>query len=178
MKLEKNKHVSLVYKLREENADGRVLEVVEEAAPLTFIFGSGNLLPAFEANLEGKEEGSEFGFRLDASEAYGEKREEMVVSLPRNIFEDEGKLNTDVCFVGNNVPMMDAQGHRLNGIVTEIGDVFVKMDFNHPLAGCSLHFSGRVIGVRDATDVELMNLNPSGCSSCGSRNSGCGGSCS
>lgn len=176
MKLEKNKFVSLSYQLHEDSVEGRMLEVVEESAPLTFIFGAGNLLPAFEANLAGLEQGSEFSFKLKAEEAYGEKREEMIVSLPRNIFEDEGVLNAAICYVGNTVPMMDAHGHRLNGVVTEIGEAFVKMDFNHPLAGCNLHFTGKVVGVRDATPDELMGPE-SGCSSCSSKNNGCGGSC-
>jgi FKBP-type peptidyl-prolyl cis-trans isomerase SlyD len=177
MKLENNKFVSLVYKLQESGEEGKVLEVVEEAAPLTFVFGAGRLLPAFEANIAGMEEGSAFDFMLTAEEAYGEKREEMVVSLPRNIFEDEGVLNSEICFIGNTVPMMDAQGHRMNGTVTEIGDAFVKMDFNHPLAGTELHFSGKVVGVRDATAEELMGPDSGGCSSCGSKSEGCGGSC-
>jgi FKBP-type peptidyl-prolyl cis-trans isomerase SlyD len=177
MKLENNKFVSLVYSLHEGGREGKILEKVEEAAPLTFIFGSGNLLPGFEANLTGLEEGSSFEFSLSAEEAYGEVREEMVISLPRNIFEDEGVLNSQICYIGNTVPMMDTQGNRMSGVVTEIGDSFVKMDFNHPLAGTDLHFSGRVTGVRDATEDELMG-SASGCSSCGSKSSGCGGSCS
>lgn len=176
MKLEKDKFVSLVYSLKEAGNGEKVLEVVEEDSPLRFVYGTGKLLPAFEANLLGLEEGSAFDFILTAVEAYGEKREEMVISLPRNIFEDEGALNTEICFVGNMVPMMDAQGHRMNGVVTEINDDFVKMDFNHPLAGSDLHFSGRVINVRDATPEELMPA-ASDCSSCGSQSSGCGGSC-
>jgi FKBP-type peptidyl-prolyl cis-trans isomerase SlyD len=175
MKLENNKFVSLVYTLHEGGSDGKVIETVEETAPLGFVFGSGRLLPGFEANLEGLEEGSSFEFGLSAGEAYGEVREEMIVSLPRNIFEDEGVLNTQICYVGNTVPMMDSQGNRMNGVVTEIGDAFIRMGFNHPLAGTALHFSGRVTGVREATPEEIMG--PSGCSSCGSRSSGCGGSC-
>jgi len=177
MKLEINKFASLAYTLQEGGKEGKVIETVEEDSPLTFVFGAGRLLPAFEANIAGLEEGGDFNFMLTAVEAYGEKREEMVVSLPRNIFEDEGVLNSEVCFIGNNVPMMDAQGHRMNGIVTEIGDSFVKMDFNHPLAGTDLHFSGKVVEVREATAEELMGPDSGGCSSCGSKSSGCGGSC-
>lgn len=176
MKLEKDRVVSLTYSLHESGTDGRELEVVNESAPLTFIYGSGRLLPAFEANLSGLEAGSDFEFRLAAVDAYGEKREEMVVNLPRNIFEDEGKLNTDICAVGNTVPMMDAHGNRMVGVVTEIGDSFVAMDFNHPLAGVDLHFTGKVVEVREATKEELEGVE-GGCSSCGSQ-SGCSGSCS
>jgi len=178
MKLENNKFVSLVYTLQEGDKKGRVIETVEESAPLSFVFGTGRLLPAFEANLAGLEEGSAFDFRLAAADAYGEAREEMVISLPRNIFEDEGVLRTEICYVGNSVPMMDSQGNRMNGVVVEIGDDFVKMDFNHPLAGTDLYFSGRISGVREATDEELMGPSSDGCSSCGSKSSGCGGSCS
>jgi len=177
MKIEKNKCTSLIYTLHEDNNDGRVIEAVDESAPLTFVYGSGRMLPAFEANLAGLEEGAAFDFRLEAVDAYGEKREEMVIDLPKNIFEDEGVLRSEVCYVGNTVPMMDSQGNRMNGVVIEIGDSSVKMDFNHPLAGTDLHFSGKIVGVRDATPEELMGPSSGGCSSCGSKSSGCGGDC-
>ncbi len=177
MKLENDKFVSLVYTLHEGGKDGRVIETVEEAAPLTFVFGAGRLLPAFESNIAGLEEGVAFDFHLAAADAYGETREEMVISLPRNIFEDEGVLRSEICYVGNTIPMMDSQGNRMNGMVVEIGDAFVKMDFNHPLAGTDLYFSGRVVGVREATAEELALPSSGGCSSCGSQSSGCGGTC-
>ena len=46
---------------------------------------------------------------------------------------------------GNTVPMMDSNGNRMNGSVLEVKDDIVVMDFNHPLAGETLHFSGEVI---------------------------------
>lgn len=176
MKIEKNRFASLAYTLHESDGEGRVIETVEESTPLTFVFGAGRLLPAFEANLEGLEEGAEFNFKLTAVDAYGEKRQEMVIDLPRNIFEDEGVLKSDICYVGNIVPMMDSQGNRMNGVVVEIGDAFVKMDFNHPLAGTDLYFRGKVTGVREATPEELQGPSSGGCSSCGSKD-GCGGEC-
>jgi len=177
MKIENNKFTSLAYTLHESDKDGRVIETVGESAPLSFVFGAGRLLPAFEEKLAGLEEGAAFDFSLAAADAYGEVREEMVISLPRNIFEDEGVLRSEICYVGNTVPMMDSQGNRMNGVVVEIGDDFVKMDFNHPLAGTDLHFTGKVVDVREATPEELMGPSSGGCSSCGSKSNGCGGSC-
>lgn len=51
--------------------------------------------------------------------------------------------------------MRDQEGNPLMGIVKEITDAYVKMDFNHPLAGFDLHFMGEVLEVRDASQEEL-----------------------
>ncbi|MBK7731569.1 MAG: FKBP-type peptidyl-prolyl cis-trans isomerase [Bacteroidales bacterium] len=177
MKIRSNRFASLAYTLHEGDKGGRVIETVEESAPLSFVFGAGQLLPAFEDKLAGLEAGDEFDFSLVADDAYGEVREEMVISLPRNIFEDEGVLRSEICYVGNTVPMLDSHGNRMNGVVVEIGDAFIKMDFNHPLAGIDLHFSGKVVEVREATPGELEGPSSGVCSSCSSRNSGCGGTC-
>ena len=57
--------------------------------------------------------------------------------------------------IGNMVPMMDAEGRRLNGKVIAIEGDAVKMDFNHPMAGNDLHFKGQVTEIRNATEEEL-----------------------
>ena len=178
MKIEKNKLVSLIYELRESNAEGRIIEVLDEMRPLNFVFGTGRLLPVFESNISTLIKGDSFSFSLDPEMAYGEKREEMVVNVPVSVFETDGKLNEDVCYVGNEVPMMDTDGNPLNGIISEITDTYVKMDFNHPMAGVGLFFTGKIVDVRDATDQELAALNGS-CSSCSGDHSehGCSGSC-
>jgi len=178
MKIEKNKMVSLVYELRETNAEGRIIEALDETRPLTFIYGTGRLLPVFESNIDALSEGESFLFSMNSEMAYGDKREEMIVNVPLAVFETDGKLNEDICQVGNEVPMMDTEGNPLNGIINEITDTYVKMDFNHPMAGLDLFFSGKVIGVRDATEEEIAGTSHS-CSSCGSSDSaGCSGSCS
>ena len=68
--------------------------------------------------------------------------------------------------------MMSTSGQRLNGLVLEITDDVVKMDFNHPLAGENLFFKGQITEVREATDDELAALVSGGCG-CGS-GGGCG----
>ncbi len=179
MKVEKNKMVSLIYELRESNSDGRLIEALDETRPLTFLYGTGRLLPVFESNINSLDKGDIFRFELNSDMAYGEKREEMIVNVPIAVFETDGKINEDICQVGNEVPMMDTEGNPLNGIINEITDTHVKMDFNHPMAGLDLFFSGKIIDVREATTEELSGNNHS-CSSCGcgDEHSGCGGSCS
>jgi FKBP-type peptidyl-prolyl cis-trans isomerase SlyD len=77
MKIENNKMVSLLYELRESNSDGRIIETLDESSPLTFIFGSGRLLPVFESNIHALNSGDLFSFTLNPEMAYGERREEM-----------------------------------------------------------------------------------------------------
>lgn len=175
MKISTNKFISLSYDLTV--GEGEEKELMEQATvdtPLEFIFGTGSMLPAFENNLENLKENDEFNFILTPEEAYGEYNEEHVIDLPRDMFEQDGVLNEDIVFVGNTVPMMDASGMRLNGLILEVGDELVKMDFNHPLAGEMLNFVGKVLSVREATDEELAALvAPQGCG-CGCGSGSCG----
>ena len=178
MKIGNNKVVSLVYELRENSKEGKIIESLDENNPLTFIYGTGKLLPAFESNLSSLSDGDSFSFLLDSYSAYGDRREDLVMDIPIHIFKTDGdKLNEDICYVGNLVPMMDNSGNHINGIINEIHEDFVTMDFNHPMAGTNLCFTGRITQVREATDEELSGINHS-CSSCGSDRSSCGGSCS
>jgi len=175
--IEKNKMVSLVYELRESNREGRIIEALDIARPLTFIYGTGRLLPVFESNINSLNKGDSFSFAMNSESAYGEKREEMIVNVPIAVFETDGIINEEICRVGNEVPMMDTEGNPLNGIINEISDTYVRMDFNHPMAGLDLFFSGKIIEVRDATDQELSGTMNS-CSGCsGSEHTDCSGSC-
>jgi FKBP-type peptidyl-prolyl cis-trans isomerase SlyD len=177
MKIEMNKMVSLIYELRESDPEGRIIESLDETRPLKFIFGTGRLLPVFESNINSLENGDNFRFTLKSEAAYGEKREEMIIDVPIAVFQTDGKINEEICFVGNEVPMMDTDGNPLNGIINEINDNFVKMDFNHPMAGYDLFFSGKIVDVRDATFEETSGVNHS-CTSCGCvSEKGCSESC-
>jgi FKBP-type peptidyl-prolyl cis-trans isomerase SlyD len=177
MKIEKDKFVSLIYELRESDSNGRIIETLNEDAPLSFIFGSGRLLPVFEENISSLNKGDSFSFSLNSEVAYGEKREDMIVNIPVSVFMTDGKLNEDICRVGNEVPMMDTEGNPLNGIINEITDTYVRMDFNHPMAGIDLFFSGKIIEVREPSERELSSAMNS-CSGCGSKeNTECQGSC-
>jgi FKBP-type peptidyl-prolyl cis-trans isomerase SlyD len=179
MKIEKNKMVSLIYELREDNSKGKVIEALEETNPMTFVYGIGRLLPHFEENLHALQKGDLFNFGLDSALAYGERSEDMIINIPLSVFESDGKIDENICQVGNVVPMMDKEGNRINGIIYEVTDTHVRMDFNHPMAGTNLYFSGKIVDVREATPEEIAGVNNS-CASCGSHDheSGCDGSCS
>lgn len=178
MKISENKYITLSYDLNVGEGDN--LELMEQATaeqPMEFIFGTNTMLDAFEKQIEGLEQGAEFSFQLRPEDAYGEYDDAQIIELQKNVFEIDGKIDDGVLFEGNLIPMMDSSGNRLMGSVVEIGDDMVTMDFNHPLAGENMYFSGKVLGVRDASPEEIASLFSSGACGCGSCDCGSEGSC-
>lgn len=155
MKIEKNKVVSLVYKLQENDSDGQVVEQVQENKPFVFMFGAGHMLEKFEDNLEGLAEEESFDFKIEKDEAYGDFQENAIIDVPKNLFEVDGKLREDLLVVGQVIPMEDKEGNQLTGIVKEVQDEKVVMDFNHPMAGKDLYFTGKILEVREPSQEEL-----------------------
>jgi len=155
MNINTHKVVTLKYALTKDQT-GEKIEDTNENNPLVFLFGVGSLLPEFEDNLADKMKGDSFSFSIAAAQAYGEHDPTNVAMMPANIFHDENGVFDNVMFqVGNVIPMSNNEGEQLRGTILEITDEFVKMDFNHPLAGIDLHFAGEILGVREATADEI-----------------------
>ena len=173
--------VTLTYDLRVDDEKGEVVEQATEAQPLEFLYGAGVMLPKFESHLAGLRQGEPFTIKLGKRDAYGEVNNEAIVELPKHVFLVEGKFDDELIKVGNTVPMMSSNGQRLNGLVLEVSDETIKMDFNHPLAGEDLFFAGKVLSVREASDEEVAQIlsgGGCGCGSGGCDTSGCDdGSC-
>ena len=177
MKISDNKYVAVIYDLNVgEGEERELMEKATREVPLKFIYGMGMMIPAFEEALMGLEEGEKFDFSITPENAYGEYNEEHVLDLPKSIFEVDGKFDSEMVKEGNTIPMMDASGQRINGSVLEVKDDVVVMDFNHPLAGETLHFTGEVIDVHEPTAEEIAALTaPAGGCGCGCDS--CGGGC-
>jgi len=175
MKIETNKYVTLEYDLNV--GEGEELELMERATkekPLEFIYGTNSMLEAFERNIGGLEEGEEFSFTLTPEQGYGEYEDEKIIELPINIFEIDGKVDKEMLFEGNMLPMMDTMGNQIMGSVVSVSDNAVTMDFNHPLAGEVMHFKGSVLGVREASVEEIAALFTAGSGGCGCGSDECG----
>ena len=177
MKIGEKTFVSLSYELK---VDGETVETVTAESPLEFVYGAGYLLPKFEAHLTGLGKGDEFAFRLDAADAYGEQIADAVVELPKEVFMIDGKIEDGLLEVGNQLPMSDNMGNRLVGTVKSVSGDTVTMDFNHPMAGKTLDFKGKIVGVREATDADMMHGHAAaggGCDCCGGGDCDDSGSC-
>lgn len=153
MKIENKKVVELTYEL---TVDGKVVDrTTEMTGPLDYIHGEHMLLPKFEAELEGLELESEFAFTLTPEEGYGEYDPKHKFEIPKQSFEIDGKIREDLMQVGKIIPMLNSSGMVVQGLIAAVNDDTVTMDFNHPMAGKTLNFKGKVVSVRDATEKEL-----------------------
>ena len=171
-----NKYIAVMYKLHTGGQDGKP-ELIEETAegdPFIFVSALGMTLDAFEAQIVPLKVGDDFDFTLSPDDAYGDYDEAGKQALPRNVFEINGKLDSRFIFEGAVVPLTSADGARFNGTIVKIEEETITVDLNHPLAGKSLNFVGKVVESRDATNDEIRDaLNQ--ITGCGGGCGGCGG---
>lgn len=153
MTISQNKVVTLTYELRLDNAEGEFVEKTEPTQPLVFLFGAGQMIPAFEGNLLGLSVGDSFNFGIEAAKAYGEVDKEAIVAIPRSIFAEV----EDMLKVGAMIPMKNENGHMLQGVIREVQLADIIMDFNHPMAGKNLYFTGTIQDLREADKEELAH---------------------
>ena len=170
------KFVEIAYKifLVDKGQDTMIYEFKDDK-PDSFVFGNEpGMLEAFTNHLNGLKVGDEFDFILSPIEAFGERDPNMVAVLDKSLFMIEGEFDSERVYEGAFVPMMTAEGMRIEGIVKEITNDKVTVDFNHQLAGETVRYAGRIINVREATDEEK---NPKHhCGGCGGGDCG-GGDC-
>lgn len=176
-KIEAGKYVELVYEILKVNGNEQIsVFKLDKNHPDAFVFGlDTQLLPAFQANIMGLEQGQEFDFILKPDDAFGERYPERVCELDKNLFYRDGKFDAERIVEGAVVPMLTEDGMRIDGIVVKVTDDTVTMDFNDPWAGETMRFVGHVHLVRDATPEELQPKHHHGCS-CGCEDCG-GGDC-
>ena len=153
MIIQKDKVVALHYELRLDNAEGEFVEQTDPQEPLVFIYGHGSMLEVFEANLSGLKTGDTFAFGINAGDAYGEYDEENIVPIDKNVFEG----HFDLIQIGSVIPMQGPEGQMVRGTVVHFDDEVVVMDFNHPMAGKNLYFTGSIASLRDAEAEELAH---------------------
>ena len=171
MKIAQNAVVEFSYELE---VDGQVVDRTTNEKPLDYIHGTGSLLPKLEAHIEGMQAGDKFEITLAPVDAYGETDPNRIIDLPKAAFEVNGEVREDLLVAGNTIPMMNSMGAVIPGVVLEVTADSVKMDLNHQMAGKTLHFTGEIVSVREATEKELTEgLHGEYVHTCG----GCGGGC-
>ena len=120
--------------------DGKVFDSSEGREPLEFTIGGGQLIPGFEQAVLGMAAGEEKTVTLEPADAYGDYDSELLIEGPKSAFPEGLK-------VGGSYTFQIGRGDEAEGVVKEIRDSTVLVDFNHPLAGKRLTFHVRVVSV-------------------------------
>lgn len=122
--------------------DGTVFDSSDGREPLTFTLGAGEVIPGFETAVLGMSVGMSKKERIEAEQAYGERMDDMILSVPRSDIPED--MNPEV---GMMVGIPTDSGDHMPAQIVEVTDTVVTIDANHPLAGQALTF-----------DIELVSI--------------------
>ena len=131
------------------DGEGTLIDSSYDHEPLSFIHGSGYLIPGLEDALIGKAIGDKFEVYVEADKAYGHREDGFVQTVPRAMFEGIEDLD-----VGTQLRATTDEGEQ-TVIVIDVTDDEITVDGNHPLAGLDLQFDVEILAVRDASEQEL-----------------------
>ena len=148
-KVRKDTVVTLNYTVALDN--GEVIDSSAEGAPLQYVHGQHNIIPGLEKALDGMESGESAEVTITPEEAYGERVEDAASWYPRDAFPVED-LEPGMAF-----QVEDEEGDRVMIFIEKVEEERVLVDYNHPLAGETLHFDVTVLDVRPATPEELAH---------------------
>lgn len=149
MQIAENTVASFHYTLTDD--EGRVIDSSEGREPLSYLHGTGQIVPGLEKEMAGRQAGDQFKVDVSPEEGYGVRHAELMQEVPREAFQGVEDIQ----------PGMQFQGHGPQGVinvtVVRVDDDKVHIDGNHPLAGQTLHFNVEVTGVRPASAEELVH---------------------
>ncbi|OQX30599.1 MAG: peptidylprolyl isomerase [Candidatus Sedimenticola endophacoides] len=122
--------------------DGTQFDSSQGSEPLEVTLGQGQVIPGFEAALEGMTAGETKSVHIPAEMAYGEYSPEMVQEVERTAIPEEIELSLGI----------QLQAHAPDGtpfmlVVTGLNDETVTLDANHPLAGKALNFALEMVAI-------------------------------
>ena len=120
--------------------DGAVVDSNFEGKPATFSIGDGNLLPGFEEALLGLRKNDQREFVIPPEKAFGQHNEQNLQRVAMDNFADH-EIEPGAMFSFQN-----GDG-ELPGVITEIMEGEVMVDFNHPLAGKNIIFQVKIMDV-------------------------------
>lgn len=138
-----NTKITMHFALKLE--DGQVVDSTFDKQAAEFVFGDGNLPEGFEQYLIGLKAGDHSEFTVPPEDAFNDYQEKNLHTLPIKEFPVDMPLAP-----GLTVIFHDAMKHEVPGVVKEIDNGFVTIDFNHPLSGKTLLFQVEILEVHNA----------------------------
>ncbi|OOG52682.1 peptidylprolyl isomerase [Rhodanobacter sp. B05] len=149
MQIAQNSVAAFHYTLTDDQ--GQVIDSSAGRDPLTYLHGSGQIVPGLEKQMEGRSAGDKFSAEVAPEEGYGVHHPELMQEVPREAFQGVEDIQPGMQFQGRG-----PQG-EINVTVTRVENDKVFIDGNHPLAGKTLHFAIEVADVRAASAEELQH---------------------
>lgn len=123
--------------------DGTVFDSSEGNPPLEFTIGSRQVIPGYEQGVVGMDLGESKTVKIPVNEAYGPRRDDMILVLAREEFPPDMDPK-----VGDKLDMHQPDGAVAVVTVLETSPESVTLDANHPLAGQALTFNIKLVGLR------------------------------
>ena len=122
--------------------DGTVFDSsYDRGETITFTIGAGQMIPVFDSAVNGMTLGEKKTVNLKPEQAYGDRIDEAVRDVPKTSFPDDFEFNNGVPVEGN------VNGNAVRGIIEEVNEDSVTIDFNHPMAGRDLNFEIELVDV-------------------------------
>lgn len=121
---------------------GEVFDSSEGREPLAFTIGGGEVINGFDQAVRGMEVGESKDVRIPVNEAYGERREELIQTVPRDLVQ----LGVEPQ-IGMQIEMHRNDGTVVPLIISHVDDSTITVDANHPLAGEELNFSIQLVEI-------------------------------
>jgi peptidylprolyl isomerase len=122
--------------------DGTVFDSSFERDPLQFTLGEGQIIPGFEQAVIGMNPGETRTTTVPSEQAYGPRREEMVLVTDRDQLPDNFEPQA-----GQQLQILQADGRAVVVKVNEVTESKVTLDANHPLAGQDLTFEIKLLDI-------------------------------
>lgn len=148
MQIADQKVVTLDYSLKDN--EGKLIDSSEGRGDFVYLHGARNIVPGLESALEGKTAGEEVSVSVQPEEGYGERDDDLLQTVPKDMFEEGADIN-----VGMQFHAQSPEGEMMIVTVVELEGDEVIVDGNHPLAGVPLNFDVKVVDIRDASAEEL-----------------------
>jgi len=145
--VQKDVVVSMEYTLQ---VDGEEIDSSKGQDPLQFLVGYGNIISGLEREMTGMKVGDSKDVVIQPEDAYGEYDDEAFMEVPRDQFPQDMPVEE-----GLELSVRDDQGQSRYARIDIVEGDTVTLNFNHPLAGDELHFSVKVVNLREPTEEEL-----------------------
>lgn len=123
-------------------ADGTQFDSSAGRDPLEFALGGGQVIPGFDSAVDGMSVGESKTVTIEPDQAYGERHDQLVQSVPRSALPDDMEPA-----VGMHLQSQSPEGQIMDLVVIEVDDETITVDANHPLSGHALTF-----------DIELVEI--------------------